>query len=92
MYPYIIIIIIITIGKAMCRHWSNYFGLTNLCFCLNKWHYKVLLIHLLRVPSLKIYKFIYPRGLKYKQNLVKSHSWISKWISNQILTYKTTKY
>ena len=32
------------IAKAKISHSSDYFRLTNLCFSLNKWHYKVLLI------------------------------------------------
>ena len=45
----IIIVIIIIIEKAKIFHPSDYFRLANLCFSLNKWHYRVLLIQLFRV-------------------------------------------
>ena len=46
-----------------------------------KWQYRVLLIQLLRVLLYKNYKFVHPVGLKNIQNLVKSHSLTSKWIT-----------
>ena len=64
------IIIIIIIAKAKICHSSNYFPLANFCFTLNKWHYRVLLIQLLRIlcPWQKI----------KKKKIVKSHSLTSK--------------
>ena len=77
-YKIIIIIIIIIIAKAKISHSSNYFPLDNFCFSLNKWHYRVLLIQLLRIlcPWQKI-----------KKKLVKSHSLTSK-----LSTIKKTCY
>ena len=66
-----------TITKVKICHSSNYFCLTNICFCLNKWQYRVL-IQLLRVFSLQNYEFIHPKRLKDKQNLVNAHSLASK--------------
>ena len=40
------------IAKVKICHLSNYFRLANLCFSLNEWHYRVLLIQLLRVLCL----------------------------------------
>ena len=54
-----------TIAKVKICYSSNYFCLTNICFCLNKWQYRVL-IQLLRVFSLQNYKFVHPKGLKDK--------------------------
>ena len=51
------------IAKVKICHLSDYFHLANPCFSLNEWHYKVLLIQLLR---------------ENKQKLVKSHSLTSK--------------
>ena len=42
-------IILKKIAKVKICHLSDYFRLANLCFSLNKWHYRVLLIQLLRV-------------------------------------------
>ena len=49
MHCYKIIIKVNKIAKAKICHPSDYFHLANLCFSLNKWHYRVLLIQLLRV-------------------------------------------
>ena len=40
------------IAKVKISHLSDYFHLANLCFSLNEWHYRVLLIQLLRVLCL----------------------------------------
>ena len=72
-----------TIEKAIICYSSDYIRLTNLYFCMNKWHYWVLLIQLLKVLYLKNYKFVHLKWLKNKQNLVKSHSLISKWITKK---------
>ena len=42
-------IILKKIAKVKICHLSDYFRLANLCFSLNKWYYRVLLIQLLRV-------------------------------------------
>ena len=67
MHCYKIVIIIKKIAKVKICHLSDYFRLVNLCFSLNKWHYRVFLIQLLRV-------LIHHKGLENKQKLVKSHS------------------
>ena len=46
-----------TIAKTKICHSFNYFHLINLCFYLNKWHYRVFLIQLLRVLSLQKLQF-----------------------------------
>ena len=96
MHPYIIINNNNnTIAKVKICYSSNYFCLTNICFCLNKWQYRVL-IQLLRVFSLQNYKFIHPKRLKDKQNLVNAHSLASKILNGllkkSILTCKTINY
>ena len=72
MHCYKIIIIKIKLQKLKICHLPNYFCLANLCFSLNEWHYRILLIQLLRVicPPQRI--------RENKQKLVKSHSLTSK--------------
>ena len=69
---YKIIIIKIKLQKLKFVTYPIIFCLTNLCFSLNKLHYRVLLIQILRVlcPPQRIRKL--------KKKLVKSHSLKSK--------------
>ena len=69
MHCYKIIIIKIKLQKLKFVIYPIIFYLTNLYFSLNKLHYRVLLIQLLRVLS---EYFVYHKGLKNKQKLVKS--------------------
>ena len=57
-----------------------FFCLTNLCFCLNKWQYKILLVQLLRLLSLQTLQICLPKRIKKIKikNLVKSHRLTSK--------------
>ena len=74
-----------TIAKAKICHSFNYFHLINLYFYLNRWHYRVFLIQLLRVLSLqKLQFYSHKMILKKKQNLVKSHSLTSNWITKKM--------
>ena len=72
-----------TITKAKICHSFNYFHLINLCFYLNKWHYKEFLIQLLRLLSLQKLNFVHPKWFENKQNLVKSYSLTSNWITKK---------
>ena len=71
-----------TITKAKICHSFNYFHLINLCFYLNKWHYREFLIQLLRVLSLQKLQFCSPKMI-WKKKLVKSHSLRSNWITKK---------
>ena len=73
-----------TITKTKICHSFNYFHLINLCFYLNKWHYREFLIQLLRVLSLQKLQFCSPKMIwKNKKKLVKSHSLRSNWITKK---------
>ena len=73
-----------TISKAKICHSSNYFRWTNLCFCMNKGHYRVLLIQLLRVLLIQKIQICSPKMIIKKKKFVKSHSLTSKWITKKI--------
>ena len=79
----IIIIIKIQLQKLkyIC-HPFNYFCLTKFCFFLNKWHYRILLIQLLKI----LYP---PQRIKKKKKIVKYHSLTSKLITIDNQTWAT---